>query len=220
MKTSMDYPGLVPTVPGFDYVTIPALLKQRAEEHPDQDYIIFEGKNNTISDIYKKANRLANGLIDLGVKKGEIVMIMLPNTDEHVAAFFGIVSSGAIELPVNNAFRDKELKYIIEHSEATTVITDPDHLPHILNVWELTEGRKILCMGKTDVDGVIDYDEFVGKYPETQPEVEMDIDDPATMIYTSGSTAFPKGVLISHRYKVLYGALSNWSYRLGKKGRS
>jgi crotonobetaine/carnitine-CoA ligase len=219
MKTSMDYPGLVPTVPGFDYVTIPALLKQRAEEHPDQDYIIFEGKNNTISDIYKKANRLANGLIDLGVKKGEIVMIMLPNTDEHVAAFFGIVSSGAIELPVNNAFRDKELKYIIEHSEATTVITDPDHLPHILDVWELTGGRKILCMGKTDVEGVIDYDEFVGKYPETQPEVEMDIDDPATMIYTSGSTAFPKGVLISHRYKVLYGALSNWSYRLGKKDR-
>ncbi len=171
MKTSMDYPGLVPIVPGFDYVTIPALLKQRAEEHPDQDYIIFEGKNNTISDIYKRANKLSNGLLELGVKKGEIVMIMLPNTDEHVAAFFGIVTAGAIELPVNNAFREKELKYIMEHSETRTVITDPDHLPHILDVWELKEGRNILCMGKTDVEGVIDYDEFLEKQPGTQPEV-------------------------------------------------
>jgi len=215
----MDYPGLVKIVPGFDYVTIPQLLKQRAEEIPDSEFIIFEDEPHTFSQVYQRANQLANGLLSLDVKKGEFVAIILPNSADHVTAYLGIVCSGAVELPINNAFRGKELKYILDHSETRTVITDAEHLPHVLDVWELKEGRTILCMGKSNVEGTIDYHEFVEKQPTTSPDVQMTVDDPASMMYTSGSTAFPKGALISHRYKVCYGALSNWSYRLGKKDR-
>ncbi|TAK29619.1 MAG: ATP-dependent acyl-CoA ligase [Chloroflexota bacterium] len=219
MKTSLAYPGLVKVVPGFNYITVPELLRQKATECGDMPYILFEDDSWTFRQVFESANRIANGLISLGVKKGDRVAVILPNCPEHVFAFFGVVTSGAVELPVNIDFRGKELAYVLEHAETNVIITKTDLLPHILEVWKLGPGRSIVCIGGSDVQGVISYDDFVEKSSLRYPNVALDVDDPAGLIYTSGSTGFPKGALISHRYKVVFGAITDWSYRLSPRDR-
>lgn len=218
-ETSLDHPGLVKFVPGFNYVTIPELLQAKAREIPGREFIIHEDDVYTFSQTNDMANRIANGLIEIGIKPGETVAVYLPNCAEHAFAFFGILAAGAVELPINIDFRGPELSYVLEHGEAKVIITNPNLLPQILEVWKTDQEKRIICVDGAEIDGVIDFAGFISSHPPRTPEVNIDIDSPACLIYTSGSTGFPKGAIITHRYKVVYGALTDWSYRLTQRDR-
>jgi crotonobetaine/carnitine-CoA ligase len=117
------------------------VLEQRASETGDKIFLRFQDQDFTYATTSINANRIANGLIDIGISKGDRVCIMLPNCPEFLFTWFGIAKLGAIEVPINTAFKGDLLQYIINNSEAETLVADQQFLDRIEFV---ADGLKML----------------------------------------------------------------------------
>lgn len=163
---------------------------------PNKPALISEGKYFTYKDLEEMANRVANCLRGLGTKRGDRVALFLPNIPEFVISYLGIQKIGAIAVSVNTSLKSNELKFILDDCGAAVLITtetlrenlpeqDLPHLKHIL----IAEGKA--------VDG-ISLSELMANASSSARAVEMKRDDPAAILYTSGTTGFPKGATLSH----------------------
>ena len=93
---------------------LPALLRRRAEEHPDRDYLrVGDGPWLSYGEVNARANRVANALIARGLAPGEAVSTMLPNCEENLAVWFGIQKAGGVQCPINLAYRGGFLSWVI-----------------------------------------------------------------------------------------------------------
>ena len=89
---------------------------------PDRTAIVFEGKRLSFIELSERANRLANALAGLGIKKGDRVAMLQVNCDQYVEAYYGVAKSGAIFVPLNFRAKKDELIYMINHSEARVLL--------------------------------------------------------------------------------------------------
>jgi long-chain acyl-CoA synthetase len=112
MSATVDYPKQ----PLF------SLLSEAAKNHPDWVALSYMGKKITYKELDELSNQFANGLISLGVAKGSKVALILPNVPQYVFCFFGILKSGAIVVPCNPLYREKELEFQLENSESVAVV--------------------------------------------------------------------------------------------------
>jgi len=163
---------------------------------PNKPALIFEGKYFTYKDLNQMANRVANGLRGLGIERGERVALLLPNIPEFIISYLGIQKIGAIAVSVNTSLKSDELKFILNDCSATALITtetlyenvpkqDLPHLKHIL----IAEGNAVKGVSLS---------ELMANASSSARAVEMKPDDAAAILYTSGTTGFPKGATLSH----------------------
>jgi len=166
--------------------------------------LIYEEENLAIQltnvQIQRESNSLANGLMGLGVKRGDIVAVILPNGPAVPVAFTAIFKMGAIFLPVIFALAAPEIRYILEDSQAHTIITDGDLYPKIV---EASRGLKNIKNILVKTDGPIppsafSFDEMARENLPAFDMVSVHPDDLAVLMYTSGTTGSPKGVMLSH----------------------
>jgi carnitine-CoA ligase len=130
--------------------------------------------------------------------KGDRVTLALGNSVEYVIAAFGAMKAGAVLNPVNAALGAEELGYILGHAEPRVIVTDGDSVAHILSPkLILPRGTKVATFGG-GATGVIDFDDLVRRSSEEPPSVALTGDDASTLLYTSGTTGKPKGVLFTH----------------------
>lgn len=110
--------------PNFVYPKVPlfALLTETARKHPNWVALAYQGKNITYKELNELSNQFANGLISLGITKGSKVALILPNTPQFVYCFFGILKTGATVVPCNPLYREKEIEFQLQNSEASAVI--------------------------------------------------------------------------------------------------
>ena len=102
---------------------LPEILARRAAEHPDREYLRFaDGPWITYGEVDARANRVANGLIARGVRKGESVSVLLPNCEEFVPVWFGILKAGAVMSPINTAYKGDFLSWTISLVEARFLV--------------------------------------------------------------------------------------------------
>ena len=109
------------------------LLEFQAETYPNKIFLIFIDRDEgveavTYKEFNEKVNRLANGLISLGVKKGDFVTCNLPNSTGFCLTWFATSKIGAIMIPTNTMSQADEMEYMLNHSESTTLITDPEYV--------------------------------------------------------------------------------------------
>ena len=109
-------------------MTVNDLLAKNVEQNSDKVYVYFRDQSKTYGEFDLITNRVANGLISLGVKKGDRVSIMLPNGLEFLYTMFGCFKIGAVIVPLNVAYSPDEAEYAINHSEAVVLITDLKYL--------------------------------------------------------------------------------------------
>jgi long-chain acyl-CoA synthetase len=150
--------------------------------------------------IQRQSNAMANGLKDFGVKRGEIVAVILPNGPAVPVVYTGIFKMGAVFLPINFGLAPQEIRYILEDSQATTIITDENLYP---KVGEASRGLKgirnsIVKSEKSTIPGTISLNEIVSRFPDDFEVVNVAPDELAVLMYTAGTTGFPKGVMLSH----------------------
>ncbi len=180
--------------------------------------LIFEDgeevREYTNVEIAKEATQLAAGLRNLGIEKGDRVMVMMLNCPEVVISYQAIARAGAIIIPVLPLLKGPEVFYIAENSAAKAVITSPILLPLLRNALANVPTMKHIIA--TGIEGeerdesrsytvhvykniVTRGSAFADHYLEDLEEVSLKPDDPAVIIYTSGTTGYPKGVLLTHR---------------------
>jgi acetyl-CoA synthetase len=153
-------------------------------------------------DIQLAANRLSNALAALGVKRGDRVAIMLPQRPETAIAYVAIFQMGAIALPLSYLFGPDALEYRLEHAGASVAIAEPTTLPNLLAIRDkLTNLRHIIGVDVRE-SNVLDWNALLAKGKSTFEQLQTQADDPALIVYTSGTTGPPKGALKAHRVMI------------------
>jgi fatty-acyl-CoA synthase len=227
--------------------TLGDLLLRAADEHADADAIVFPDGRQTFAELAERAYRRARGLQALGVQPGDHVGLLLPTCFEFPEFLFGIALCGAVTVPINARFRAGELQYIIENADLVTVITTDQIAEHVNFVERLAKGlagltdasdplhldlptapklRNILLLGDSAPAGFVteaQFDALIETVPVTDVQttrMRSRVRDPAIMLYTSGTTANPKGCPLSHEAIVRNSiALGRYRYQLRQEDR-
>ncbi len=171
---------------------------------PDKEAIVFEGKRFTYSQLNERSNRLGNALLSLGLKKGNPVAMMQVNTNHCVESYFAVAKAGGIYVPLNFRAKGSELTYMINTAEATTVLVGDRYLDLIESIKNSIPTVKNFISLDKPHPGMLYYEDLIKK--SSPDEVVSDISDSDTTIlmYTAGTTGFPKGVMLTHNSFSIY----------------
>lgn len=184
----------------------PHYLKRAAKLYPDKVGFVAEDKEYTYSELYDRINRLSHAYNNLGVKPGDRVAYLATNMLEMYEGFFGVGQVGAIHLPLNTRLTVDDLTFILTHSGSSVLYVDEQFLDSILEVRDrLPELKTIITNADVDTESdLINYEAFLqDSNPEPYDYSHLKEDDIASLLYTSGTTGNPKGVMLTHRNNYL-----------------
>ena len=165
---------------------------------PDKAAIVFEDKRYTFSQLTERVNRLANGLLELGVKKGDRVSLIQVNCNQCVETYFAVAKTGAIYLPLNFRAKEKEFTYMLNTAEANTLIIGERYVPMIKSIQPELKYLKNLISIENKHDDMLYYEDIIESSPADEVVAEIDENDTTILLFTAGTTGFPKGVMLSH----------------------
>jgi acyl-CoA synthetase (AMP-forming)/AMP-acid ligase II len=178
-------------------MTLLQVLAARARERGDRPFLHHGGRRVTYAELDRLSSQAAHALGALGVTKGDRVTLALGNSVEYVAMAFGVLKAGAVLNPVNPALGSRELGYILGHAEPRVVVTDAASAGALAAPGlSLPAGCTLAAFGV--VSGARPLAELLAASPTEAPRVAIGPEDPSTLLYTSGTTGAPKGVLFTH----------------------
>jgi acyl-CoA synthetase (AMP-forming)/AMP-acid ligase II len=190
------------------HVFLPDLWATHARFQPDKEAVVCGPVRRTWGDFDKGMNRVANALLAAGVGKGANVAVLMGNSVEMLEITFGIVRAGACVVPLSGLLTGPQLATLIDDSDALMLFASAEFLER------LSAERDAL--GKVRPDGWIAFDfeaegwrdfaDFLGAADDTQPNVRYALSDPFNIIYSSGTTGLPKGIVQTHRVR------THWSF--------
>ena len=227
--------------------TLGDLLLRAAADRPDADAIVFPDGRQSFSELAERAYQRARGLQALGVRPGDHVGLLLPTCFDFPEFLFGIALCGGVTVPINARYRAEELHYVIDNADLVTVVTTEEIAEHVNFVERLNEGlpelanandplhlrldaaprlRNIVLLGTSEPPGFVTQNQF-NALAEAAPIADVQatrmrtrVRDPSIMLYTSGTTANPKGCPLSHEAIVRNSiALGRYRYRLTEEDR-
>ena len=185
--------------------TLPVLLESRARSTPDASFVVFDDPQRRVAtrtyrQFDREVNRTAHLLDRFGVRRGDTVILLLTNCLEFLALWFGAAKLGAVIVPVNTASSAAELEYLVAHSESRLIVTQADWLDLARQVrGRCPRVEEVLVCGDGAPSPSVDFGRLLADCPEMPPKVPAPSPaDEAAILYTSGTTARPKGVLVTH----------------------
>ncbi len=182
---------------------------QFAASHGDRPFLHYEGEGLTFRETWNEAVRLAEGLkTRFGVGKGDRVAIAMRNLPEWCVSYMAIISLGAVAVPLNAWWKSEELRYGLADSGAKLVILDGKRLEYILP-WKKDLGLT-LVLARDKVEGADHLYQDVFAARADASDVAIDPEDDFSIVYTSGSTGNPKGVILTHRGAI--STLFSWAF--------
>lgn len=171
------------------------LLSRNARKYPANEAMICQGRRVTYKELDELVNRLGHALLEFGIQKGDKVIIFMPNVLEFVVSYFAIQRIGAIVVPVNAKFTLTEVEYVAQHAQAKAIIAHEA----IFSSVEQLQSVEIKIKTGAKKEGWFDFDELIKKSDNSEIRCLLKEDDYSTILYTSGTTGKPKGVLFSYR---------------------
>ena len=188
----------------YDYLSeTGSILQNVFTSHAQRDHAktwcTSEGKGFSYGEIDRDANRIANALRDeYGVIKGDAVAVCMQNRAQYFVAMFAILRLGAVYVPCSTLYSVDELQYQLQHAEVKAIFTDDQALPTVLQVG-FSEDR-VIVYGQEPGSPAWSFEGFLEGRANELPSAHERVteDDVAMLMYTSGTTARPKGVMFSH----------------------
>jgi crotonobetaine/carnitine-CoA ligase len=205
---SSNYPGLRVTIPDQRDWVLGKILELRARTHADKPFLRYmEETPVTFAEANRTVNRIAHGLAALGVRKGDRVLLMLPNCLEYLYVWWAANKLGAIEVPVNNAYKGYFLEHVANNSGAKVMVVDQSHfdrlqfseerlkhLEHVV-IYRGPQGQgddvKLRRLRTSPIEQLYSRE-------DSNPGVDVRHHDLAAIMYTSGTTGPSKGVMMPH----------------------
>jgi feruloyl-CoA synthase len=181
-------------------------LERNARNYKRKQAIIYNEKGYTYEEFNEEVNRIANALVDVGVKKGDKIAIMMKNSAEFIFVYFGILKAGGVAVPINFRLTSHETSYILGDSDSIIVFTDEDLSEVVSKAAEGNEKlRHQILNGENGKGQQILLSDFKST-SISNPDIEVLESDDAEILYTSGTTGLPKGVVLDH-HRILHVAL-------------
>ena len=154
----------------------------------------------TWAQFEEKANRFANFLLTRGVKKGDKVAILLMNGLEWLPIYFGALRTGALAVPLNFRYAADEIKYCVDLADASVLVFGPEFTGRVEQVADqMPKVRTLLYVGDDCPTFAESYRDLVSYCSSRRPEIPLSLDDDAAIYYSSGTTGFPKAIVLRHR---------------------
>ena len=194
-------------------------LDRPADEHPERIAILGEPSRVSYGELRALANRVGNALLAAGCARGDRVLIVLRDSPEFIAAFFGATKIGALPVPVNFFARTADYAFYLSDSEASIAVVDESALKEFLPAAQGSEPRLIVVEPDPQADVAREQDsnsfdsmqwaDWIGGAKPTCPSCDTSANDPAFLLYTSGSGGHPKAAV--HQHKDMLAATRNYA---------
>jgi long-chain acyl-CoA synthetase len=217
-------PGVPPTL-NYPAIPLHGLLEQTAERFPERAATIFFGARLSYRALNQAANRFAHALLNLGLKQGDRVALMLPNCPQFLVTFYGALKAGAVVTAVNPLYTPRELEYQLNDAEVETLVTlskfyltveavrrntalqrviltnIKEYLPlgrrTLFTLFkERKEGHRVSLRRRASTHWFQDL--LAAPGPSSPPGITVDPSDAALLQYTGGTTGTPKGAMLTH----------------------
>lgn len=201
-------------------------LEAGERHHPDAS-LIFASKSRpaavTVADVACRGRRLAAALSARGVEPGDVMVMQLPNWAEWAIGWYAAAHAGLVVAPVVHIYGPAELGYIVRNSGARVLVTPDtwrsfDYLDRIARMGACPTLDLVVTVGERTVPGGVLWADLDAGAPAPAPAAPRHADDPCLLLYTSGTTAAPKGVVHSHH--TLLAELATMAAELGRDGDS
>jgi len=176
------------------------VLDRHARDNPEKEAVIFEGRRLTYGRLRERVSALAKALTEFDLKKGDVVGILLYNCPEYIELTFAVNKIGGIWLPLNFRLSGEELAYILNNADAKLVVSEANFSEIVASIkGKLPTVSGYVAVGKTVPAGWESYNNIIernlGKDVVT---AKVELDDLGRLMYTSGTVAHPKGVMITY----------------------
>ncbi|OLF14448.1 hypothetical protein BLA60_04855, partial [Actinophytocola xinjiangensis] len=172
------------------------LLRAHATRAGERVAFLDSRREVTYAELERRTGRLAGHLAALGVDRGDRVAVHFGNRVEMVEGYHGVARASGVCVPVNPRISDAELAHVLAESGAVAVLTDESRLPQVTRV---AGGRTVVATGTSLPRGVHAYESLAGTPAPEPPRDDLGLDEPAYLLFTSGTTGKPKGALCTTR---------------------
>ena len=181
-------------------MNLASLAEKNLAEFGEYDRLVFEGRTFTNRELHDASCRFAQALLDLGCRDGDKVVLMMPNSPEVFVTYPAVWRAGLVVIPVLFLLEPRELAYIVENSRAKVVVTSPEVYPKVMEgLREHGDVRVVVTGPGAPPPGALSFDELVAKSRPLTTIATRSGDEIATILYTSGTTGKPKGVIQTHK---------------------
>lgn len=187
-------------------------VRQQALEQPEKTAYHFMGKNTSYSEFEQTVGRFAKALQDMGVEKGDHVALLLGNTPHFLISLYSAMRIGATVIPINPIYTPDEISYIVQNGDVKVVIALDMLLPLVdkgVQVFTKVEkyiicetaadtGEKVAALSDSAKEKTVLFTALLKMTEGTAEPVSLEADDNAVILYTSGTTGYPKGAILTH----------------------
>jgi len=178
-------------------------LDFHARRNPGAEFAVFGGGTHTYADALRESNRIANAFVRAGLAKGDRVALLAKNCADYALLYYGAFKAGIVLVPLNYRLVAADHEYIIGHAGVTVILADPEFTRVVDEIRPRLPKVKHFVVAQDEgaaPAGWLDWETLVAAAsPLPPPPVARDENDVVSLNYTSGTTARPKGVMLTHR---------------------
>lgn len=188
----------------LEFESIAQMLTIRSKETPEAPHVYYYDQKLTYRDTNDRANQIANFLKEKGIKKGDIVAVMILNAPEIYYAMWGAQKLGVVALAINYCLKGPEIAYVLDDSKPKVVFVGSDYIDEFTQGFKQADCKPYVVEVVTQVkhESTIAKDkmtDILKNYSTDECLVSQSLDDPFLLLYSSGTTGQPKGILLSNR---------------------
>ena len=199
-------------------MNVGTIFSRHGVYRPEQLAVVFKEKRLTYSRFNYRINQLANALINLGLEKGDRIATLLPNCLELLEVYWACAKTGGVAVPLSTMLRPAAIESLLRDADVSFVFTGSGHVESVNEIrsrLECVKSRGYIQVGGEKQDGFGQYNDITAHSSGAEPDVPDIIgSDLFNIMYSSGTTGMPKGIMLTHNIRIMYGACFASSFRI------